>query len=100
MSRLNLRFESGAAEPSNAEIGVVAYSFFEAAGRLDGHDIEHWLRAKEQLSKDLSSGIKSQKNAKAVDSRTNNGSGEKALVVRAPWGRGGAGRYAQPSTAR
>jgi hypothetical protein len=29
---------------------VLAHSFFETEGRRDGHDIEHWLRAEDQLS--------------------------------------------------
>jgi hypothetical protein len=45
-----LKFESGAAEPLNQEIAVVVYSLFEAEGKLDGHDLEHWLRAKDLLS--------------------------------------------------
>jgi hypothetical protein len=63
MSKRNLRFESGAAGPSNQEIAVVAYSLFEAAGKLDGHDLEHWLRAKDILSHGCSAGNESQKDA-------------------------------------
>ena len=45
-SRHNLH----ATEPQNEDIAVLAHSFFETEGRRDGHDIEHWLRAEDQLS--------------------------------------------------
>jgi hypothetical protein len=46
------KHDSPPAESDNEEIARLAYSFFEAEGSQDGHDLEHWLRAKEQLSKD------------------------------------------------
>jgi hypothetical protein len=99
MSKRNLRFESGAAGPSNQEIAVVAYSLFEAAGKLDGHDLEHWLRAKDILSHGCSAGNESQKDAKAESRPANNDAGEKTLVARAPRNRRDH-RYAQASSAR
>jgi hypothetical protein len=61
MSKQNLKQNTHHAEPANEEIAALAYSFFEIEGRLGGHDLEHWLRAKQQLSKDCSSGNRSQK---------------------------------------
>jgi hypothetical protein len=51
MHKHNSRHNSIPAEPSHEEIARLAYSFFETEGRLDGHDLEYWLRAKKQLSK-------------------------------------------------
>jgi len=42
---------SQAAEPTNEQIAALAHSFFEADGQQNGRVLEHWLRAKEQLSK-------------------------------------------------
>lgn len=38
------------AEFPDAEIAALAYSYFEADGRTNGHDLEHWLRAERQLA--------------------------------------------------
>lgn len=37
-------------EPHDEDIALLAHSIFETEGRRDGYDIEHWLRAKDQLS--------------------------------------------------
>jgi hypothetical protein len=37
------------AVPTHAEIAALAYSFWEAGGRLDGNALEHWLRAEREL---------------------------------------------------
>jgi hypothetical protein len=64
MNDQNLEHNTHHAEPVNEAIAVLAYSFFEATGRLDGHDLEHWLRAKNQLAKGRSSGNRLQKSVK------------------------------------
>ena len=35
--------------PTREEIAQFAYSLFESRGREDGHDVEDWLRAEQQL---------------------------------------------------
>jgi DUF2934 family protein len=37
------------ARPTRAEIAQLAYGMWEANGRQDGHDVEDWLRAEQQL---------------------------------------------------
>ena len=39
----------GPARPTRAEIAELAYGMWEANGRQDGHDVEDWLRAEQQL---------------------------------------------------
>jgi hypothetical protein len=39
-------------EPSNEEIAAYAYKLWEAEGRPDGRDIDHWLQAKAHLTAD------------------------------------------------
>lgn len=99
MSKQSVKFELDAVKPSTEEIAVVAYSFFEAAGHVDGHDLEHWLRAQEQLSKNLSSGDKSQIGAKTGNLSANSNAGWKALVVRTVHGKR-EDRHAKASVAR
>jgi hypothetical protein len=36
-------------EPTESEIRRQAYLLYVAGGRVPGHDMEHWLAAKEQL---------------------------------------------------
>jgi|SRR6185437_16109337 len=98
MHKHNSRHNSHPAEPTNAEIAKLAYSFFEAAGRLEGHDLEHWLRAKEQLSKERSSRITSQKVTK-IEARLNNSGPQKASAVHIPSERG-EDRYARTFAGR
>ncbi|MGH7952929.1 MAG: DUF2934 domain-containing protein [Limisphaerales bacterium] len=64
MNKQNLEHNTHHTEPANEAIAALAYSFFEATGRLDGHDLEHWLRAKEQLVKSRSHENESQKGVK------------------------------------
>lgn len=99
MHKHNLRHNSHLAEPTNEEIARLAYSFFETEGRLDGHDLEHWLRAREQLSKSYSSRTKPQKDARSKSTPINNDAEEKIPAVRPPPGRGEE-RYAQASIGR
>ena len=35
--------------PTYDEIARLAFSFYESRGRKDGHDIEDWLRAEQEL---------------------------------------------------
>ena len=35
--------------PTHDEIAQLAYSFYESRGRDDGHQVEDWLRAKQEL---------------------------------------------------
>ena len=35
--------------PSHDEIGKLAYSLYEARGRQEGHQLEDWLRAEQEL---------------------------------------------------
>ena len=37
------------ARPTRAEIAQLAYGMWEANGRQDGHDVEDWLLAEQQL---------------------------------------------------
>ena len=39
----------GRLAPTRDEIAQLAYFFYEARGRQDGHDNEDWLRAERQL---------------------------------------------------
>lgn len=87
MNYQNLEQDTHRAEPTNEETAALAYSFFEASGRLNGHDLEHWLRAKEQLSKGDSSGNSPQTNVKAVNRLTTKNAGRKLLTTRAARGR-------------
>ena len=40
-----MRFE----EPSHAEISQLAYSLWGEGGRVDGYDVDDWLRAEQNL---------------------------------------------------
>jgi len=39
-------------EPTQDEIAAYAYRLWEAEGRPDGHDFDHWLQAKAHLTAD------------------------------------------------
>ena len=39
-----------APRPSRDEAARLAYEFYEARGRQDGHDIDDWLSAEQQLT--------------------------------------------------
>ena len=41
------------AEPSHEDIARRAYELYCVGQHEDGHDLEHWLRAEEQLRADL-----------------------------------------------
>ena len=99
MHKHNTRHNSHPAEPTHEEIARLAYSFFEAEGRLDGHDLEHWVRAREQLSKARSPGNKSQTSARTDSTLTHNHEEEKVFSADPARGRGEE-RYAQGSARR
>ena len=40
---------TGATAPTPDEIATRAYELFQQEGGIDGHDMEHWLRAEEEL---------------------------------------------------
>jgi Protein of unknown function (DUF2934) len=37
------------AHPTREEIAIRAYEIYEAAGRIEGHDGDHWLEAEREL---------------------------------------------------
>jgi hypothetical protein len=42
-------YTGGRLAPTHDEIAQFAFSLYEARGRQDGHDIEDWLRAEQEL---------------------------------------------------
>jgi len=42
-------YTGGRAAPTHDEIAQLAYCLYESRGRQDGHDIEDWLAAEQQL---------------------------------------------------
>ena len=80
--------------PQTEEIARSAYSFFEAEGRLDGHNLGTLGARQEQLSKARSPGNKSQTSAKPKSTLTNNHEEEKVFSADPPRGREEE-RYAQ-----
>jgi hypothetical protein len=43
------------AQPTQQDIAVVAYNRYEQRGRVDGHDLEDWLHAENELKETLAS---------------------------------------------
>ena len=43
------KYTGSQTSPTHDEIAQLAYSLYESRGRRDGHDLEDWLRAEEQL---------------------------------------------------
>jgi len=43
------RYTGGRLAPTHDEVAQLAYYLFELRGREDGHHIEDWLRAEQQL---------------------------------------------------
>jgi hypothetical protein len=43
------KYTGGQTSPTHNEIAQLAYSLYESGGRRDGHDLEDWLRAEQQL---------------------------------------------------
>lgn len=42
-------YTGGRLAPTHDEIAQLAFSLYEARGRQDGHDVEDWLRAEQEL---------------------------------------------------
>lgn len=42
---------SGRRRPSRNEIARLAYRFYESRGRRDGHDVDDWLSAEQELTR-------------------------------------------------
>ncbi len=40
-------------EPTSDRVSRLAYSRYEQRGRVDGHDLEDWLEAERELTRDL-----------------------------------------------
>jgi len=99
MNKHNAKHNSKSVKPAYEEIAARAYSFFEAAGRLDGHDLEHWLLAEKQLSNRRPLRNKLQKGTETEDRQTRYGAGEKTFLADAPRSEG-EDRYAQSSAGR
>jgi hypothetical protein len=43
------KYTGGRLSPTYDEIAQLAFSFYESRGRQDGHDIEDWLCAEQEL---------------------------------------------------
>ena len=43
------KYTGGLPRPTHQEIAQLAYDLYESRGRQDGHDIEDWLRAEQEL---------------------------------------------------
>lgn len=57
-------------EPRNEDIALLAHHFYVTEGSRDGHDLEHWLRAKHQLSSARSSDSRIQTGANSEKNQT------------------------------
>ena len=42
-------YTGGRLAPTHDEIAQLAFSLYESRGRQDGHDVEDWLRAEQEL---------------------------------------------------
>jgi hypothetical protein len=49
--RLITKDTGGGENPSRDEIARLAYHFYERHGRRDGHDVEDWLSAEQELTR-------------------------------------------------
>jgi hypothetical protein len=45
------RYTDAKERPTPAQIGQLAYHFYETRGRQDGHDVEDWLLAEDELTR-------------------------------------------------
>jgi hypothetical protein len=45
-----IKYTGGRGRPSSDEIARLAYHFYEARGRRDGHDVDDWLSAERELA--------------------------------------------------
>jgi hypothetical protein len=44
-------YTGGRRVPTHDEIAQLAFNLYESRGRQDGHDVEDWLRAEEELGR-------------------------------------------------
>ena len=44
-------YTGGRRAPTHDEIAQLAFNLYESRGRQDGHDVEDWLRAEEELGR-------------------------------------------------
>jgi len=44
------KYTGGRQRPSRDEIARLAYHFYERRGRRDGHDVDDWLSAEQELT--------------------------------------------------
>lgn len=49
--RMIAKYTGGRARPSRDEVARLAYHFYETRERRDGHDIDDWLAAEEELTR-------------------------------------------------
>jgi hypothetical protein len=45
------KYTGGRASPTRDEIARLAYHFYEARGQCDGHDVDDWLSAEQELTR-------------------------------------------------
>ena len=45
------KYTGGRTSPTRDEIGRLAYHFYETRGRRDGHDVDDWLSAEQELTR-------------------------------------------------
>jgi hypothetical protein len=45
------RYTDAQERPTPTQIGQLAYHFYDTRGRQDGHDVEDWLLAEEELTR-------------------------------------------------
>ena len=48
--RLMTKYTGGHDRPSRNEIARLAYRFYETRGRRDGHDVDDWVSAEQELT--------------------------------------------------
>jgi hypothetical protein len=64
--------DTGQNPPAREAVAQFAYHLYELRGRQDGHDIDDWLRAEDQLAR--STVVARQARGKITDPRGNGGS--------------------------
>jgi len=45
------QYTGGGTSPTDDEIAQLGFTFYESRGRQDGHHIEDWLRAEQELDR-------------------------------------------------
>ena len=45
------KYTGGRTRPSRDEIAWLAYHFYDTRGRRDGHDVDDWLSAEQELTR-------------------------------------------------